>query len=200
MTLLLLWHSDTPPEHTHTHTITRLNPPLNHNQRTHSAHVYQVSVQEQHNLHKFPKAKLDRNSKKSIQRDERLICRGLTRGGGGVRTGARRLPVPWRHWIPTLRAERHGRWLIGNKKGWKKAKDGSYLSALAVQLEYRKSERVTEKLMRRGLKLGGAGTSLKLILQSSDFIMTLATGWGVLTVCRGASQGPTSNTGSSSMR
>lgn len=161
----------------HTHPLTHSNPPLNHNQQTHSAHIYKVSIQEQHTLHKFPKAKPDRNSKNSIQRDEFLICRSLTREEK-VRTGARRLPVPWWHRIPTLRAERHGRWLIGNKKGWKKAKDGNYLSALAVQLEYRKSERVTEKLMRWGLKLWGTGTYLKLILQSLDFIMTLAMGWG----------------------
>lgn len=34
------------------------------------------------------------------------------------------------------------------KKGERKKKDGNYLSALAVQLEYRKSEHITEKLMR----------------------------------------------------
>lgn len=35
----------------------------------------------------------------------------------------------------------------------KERKDGNYLSASAVQLEYRKSEHVTEKLMRWGLEL-----------------------------------------------
>lgn len=116
-----------PPEHTHTLTKESL-------------------VCDKNNLMKFPKEKPSRNSQSKERQDKGGSALQETNQGGKSedRRCANSPATPHSH------AQSREPWEVSdrrNKKGDREG-DGNYLSASAVQLKYRKSEQVTEKLMR----------------------------------------------------